>query len=91
MPNAKGHRERNGAAGKATKPKRRAKKRKIPYSGRTKSIEEIAREQGKELRPWTREDWERMKKLGKGLFRSQKEFDEFLAGIYERRRKSCGS
>ena len=83
----------NGKAAHTAKPRRsrRTKRPKIPYYGRTKSIEELAREQGKVLRPWTREDWEEMKKIGKGLFRSRKELDEFIAGIYERRRQSRGA
>lgn len=55
-----------------------------------KSLEEIAKEQGKELRPWTDEGFQRMVELGKELFRSHKQREAFFAGIYERRRQSRG-
>lgn len=58
--------------------------------GILKSIEQIAREQGKELRPWSEEDSDRMVALGKSLFRSDKEREEFFAGIEERRRQDRG-
>lgn len=72
-------------------PKRKKKPPALPkrYGGH-KSIEELAREQGKELRPWTDEDRQEMIKLGKELFRSDKEREEFFAGIAERRRQSRG-
>ena len=93
MAKAKRSAKSNGKVAQTAKPKRlrRTNRPKIPYYGRTKSIEELAREQGKVLRPWTREDWEEMEKIGKGLFRSRKELDEFIAGIYERRRQSRGA
>jgi hypothetical protein len=53
-------------------------------------LEEIARAQGKELRPCTDEDFKLMIELGKQLFRSHKEREEFFAGIEERRRQSRG-
>ena len=53
-------------------------------------LEEIARSQGKELRPATDEDFKWMIELGKQLFRSHKEREEFFAGIDERRRQSRG-
>ena len=82
----------NGKAAQTAKPRRsrRTKRPKIPYYGRTKSIEELAREQGKELRPLTDEDFKEMRKIGKELFRNRKELEDFIAGIYERRRQSRG-
>lgn len=56
-------------------------------SRRRKSVDELAKEQG--FKP--------LKKLedvlgkGKHLWKSDKEFKEFLAGIYEQRRKDCDS
>lgn len=83
-PNAK----KNGKPkrAKTLRPRRGAPTLRFPV----KSLEEIAREQGKELRPWTDEDFKRMAKLGRGLWKSDEEFEEFLAGIYERR-QSRGS
>ena len=85
---------RNGKGRSERKQPARSKKALVvPEPGRVhghKSIEELAREQGKELRPWTDADFERMIELGKGLFRSRKELEEFVAGIYERRRQSRG-
>ncbi len=78
---------------KASKPKKRKpvglNGRKGAFSGH-KTIEQIAKDQGIELRPWTDEDFERMRKLGRELFRSHKEREEFFAGIEERRRRSRG-
>ncbi len=78
---------------KASKPKKRKpvglNGRKGGLSGH-KTIQRIAKEQGIELRPWTDEDFERMRKLGRELFRSHKEREEFFAGIEERRRRSRG-
>lgn len=73
------------------KPRRPAKRRRFALTAeerrRLKSIEEIAKEQGKELRPWTDKDFEEMRKIGRGLFRSSEELHEFVKGIYERRRR----
>lgn len=74
---------------KKPRPAYRATYQSIVHAG-TKSIEELAREQGVELRPWTEEDRQEMIKLGKALFRSHKEREEFFAGIDERRRQSRG-
>lgn len=52
-----------------------------------KSIEELAKEQGKELRPWTDEDFKQLAETGKGLWKNDEELDEFLKGIYQRRRQ----
>lgn len=59
------------------------------YGGH-KSLEELAHEQGKELRPLTDEDFARMRRLGKQLFRSHKEREAFFDGIAERRRQGRG-
>ncbi|HXG12757.1 MAG TPA: hypothetical protein VNK04_23565 [Gemmataceae bacterium] len=74
---------------KKPRPTYRATYQSIVHAG-TKSIEELAREQGVELRPWTEEDFKRMIELGKKLFRSHKEREEFFAGIAERRRQNRG-
>jgi hypothetical protein len=83
--NSKGNGKRKRA--KKTRSRIKAAGLRLPH----KSLEEIAREQGKELRPWTDEDFDRLAELGKGLWKSDEEFEQFLAGIYERRRQSRGS
>lgn len=87
MAKAKRNSKANGKPKRTKKPRLGDKVRRLTR----KDLEEIARAQGKELRPWTDEDFDRIAKLGKGLWKSDKEFEEFLAGIYERRRQSRGS
>ncbi len=56
---------------------------------RRKTADEVAVEQG--IQPLTDADLDGMIGKGKDLWKSDREFDEFVAGIYERRRQSRGS
>jgi hypothetical protein len=91
MAKEKRNSKKNGKSKRSKKlrPAYRATYQSIVHAG-SKNIEELAHEQGVELRPWTDEDRQEMIKLGKELFRSHKEREEFFAGIDERRRQSRG-
>lgn len=54
-----------------------------PDCGKSKSVEDLAREQG--IKPITR--LEDVLGKGKGLWKSDEEFEQFLADIYEQRRR----
>ena len=79
------------------RPKKKATKAKRPSRVRRpkgafwqhKTAEQIAAEQG--IGPVTDKDLDEMIGMGKGLWKTDEEFEEFLAGIYERRRQSRGS
>jgi hypothetical protein len=72
----------------ARKPKaaRKTKRPLPPRNGKQKTIEELAAEQG--IDPRTQ--FTKALGAGKGLWRSDEEFEQFLAGIYERRRQDRG-
>lgn len=77
--------------GKLKRPRKLSEPTSLKGSyGGHKRLEDLAREQGKELRPLSDEDFARMRRLGKQLFRSHKEREAFFAGIDERRRQSRG-
>jgi hypothetical protein len=72
-------------AGKQPKPPQKPKRspKAKGDSWRKKSIEELAAEQGVRLP----QDLDELIGQGKDLWRSDEEFEQFLAGIYERRRQ----
>ncbi len=74
------------------RPRRPAKRRRFAVTPqeRRRLIERLVQEQGDKLRPWTDEDRREMIKLGKELFPTPGELEQFVKGIYERRRQGRG-